>query len=83
MVDSARAVAPLVPHSAVDEGAFGVYPAPDFHIADGAHAGARTIASARWYFGNETIAVPNANVRVAGFVRGAPACGTTGQSRES
>ena len=58
------------PQTVAQTPAFGLYPAADFRITDGAHAGADTIASARWYFTNETIAVPKPGVPFAGYGRG-------------
>src|SRR4029453_12333977 len=48
----------------------GVYRAADFRVTDGARAGPSTIASARWYFETETIAVPKPGLPPAGYARG-------------
>jgi len=48
----------------------GVYRAEDFRVTDGARAGPSTIASARWYFETETIAVPKPGLPPAGYARG-------------
>jgi hypothetical protein len=56
--------------SATAGGAFGLYPAADFVVTDGGHASGATIPQALWYFRDETIAVPHAGHRVAGFEPG-------------
>jgi len=70
MTGSATFVASATPLSAVEAGSFGLYRAQDFVLTDGAHAGRDTIASARWYFDQETIAVPKPGIAAAGYARG-------------
>ena len=70
MTGSVPLLASSEPHSAVEAGSFGLYRAQDFVITDGAQAGSDTIASARWYFDNETIAVPGRGAPLAGYARG-------------
>ena len=48
----------------------GVYPAADFRLTTGDAADGPTVRQALWYFGDETIAVPNADKRVASFAPG-------------
>jgi hypothetical protein len=61
------------PSAATAEGWFGLYPARDFRITDGTCTDCPPIASARWYFGRETIAVPVAGLPVAGYSTGVSA----------
>ena len=70
MTGSVPLLASSEPHSAVEAGSFGLYRAQDFAITDGAHAGSDTIASARWYFRDETIAVPGRGAPLAKYARG-------------
>ncbi|HEY4136835.1 MAG TPA: hypothetical protein VGN65_00155, partial [Casimicrobiaceae bacterium] len=70
MTSSVPFLASSKPLSAVAAGSFGPYRAQDFAITDGAHAGGDTIASARWYFDHETIAVPRRGTPLAGYARG-------------
>jgi hypothetical protein len=60
----------LEPASTTAGGAFGLYAAADFVVTDGRRAGGATIPQACWYFRDETIAVPRAGSRVAGFAHG-------------
>ena len=70
MTGSAPLVASSKPLSAVESGSFGLYRARDFVITDGGHAGNDTLASARWYFEKETIAVPGRAAPLAGYASG-------------
>jgi hypothetical protein len=68
---------PSLPASSVapanGPGVFGLYPAQDFLISTGAHAGGATIRQALWYFRDETIGLPKPGLPVASFTRGVPA----------
>ncbi|MDR2186530.1 MAG: hypothetical protein LBE62_00590 [Azonexus sp.] len=48
---------------------FGLFPAEDFDIVDGAAAAGDVAPQARWYFGGETLALPQAGRLVAGYDR--------------
>ena len=55
-------------------GVFGLYPATDFRLATGASCvPCATIRQARWYFRDETIAVPRDGLPVAGYTPGVTA----------
>ncbi len=55
-------------------GVFGLYPAPDFRLVTGATCGeCPTSRQARWYFRDETIAVPRSGLPVAGYTPGVSA----------
>ena len=51
-------------------GYLGLFSAQDFRLTTGAGADGPTIASARWYFREQTIAVAKDPSKVAGFARG-------------
>ena len=56
--------------SATERGAFGLYPAPSFRVTTGACTDCPTIRQARWYFRDETIAVPAPGLSYATFGTG-------------
>ena len=62
--------AALPPAPVVSAGWLGLYPARNFRVTDGTCADCGPIASARWYFERETIAVPNPGMPTAGFAHG-------------
>jgi hypothetical protein len=70
MGDSVPVTARQGPRSATQSGYFGLYRAADFQVANGKHGDLRLLPSARWYFENETIAVPRDGVPIAGYARG-------------
>ena len=51
---------------------YGLLPADDFEITTGACAECAGLASAKWYFRHETIALPKPGLPLAGFVRNVP-----------
>ena len=54
------------------DAAFGLYPASDFRLTDGNCTDCATIPQALWYFRQETIAVPRADLPIASFATGVP-----------
>src|SRR6266550_4342730 len=69
MADPAAVVTQELPIAATEAGSFGVYPASGFRLTDGKCTDCATIPSARWYFEDETIAVPAAGLPIAGYAR--------------
>src|SRR5205823_5649987 len=59
-----------LPMAATEKGWFGIYPASGFRLTDGNCTDCATIPSARWYFRQETIGVPQAGLPIAGYARG-------------
>ena len=69
MTDPAAVVTQELPTAATEIGFFGLYPASGFRLTDGKCTDCVTIPSARWYFENETIAVPAQGLPIAGYAR--------------
>ncbi len=68
MIAAAVASAAIAPANA--RGAFGLYPADHFRLADGRCPDCAAHPAALWYFERETIAVPIPGLPVAGYARG-------------
>jgi hypothetical protein len=58
---------------ALAAGSLGMFPAEDFRLVPGTCADCMTPKEALWYFRDDLVAVPNAGVTVAGYVRGVAA----------
>lgn len=59
-----------VARPALAAGSLGLFPAEDFRLIQGSCADCATLKEALWYFQDDLVAVPKANVATAGFTRG-------------
>jgi hypothetical protein len=64
---------PTTPGSAIFAGSVGPYPAANFVVSTGSNCNSWSLPQARWYFEQETVALPRAGAPVAGFTRGVTA----------